>query len=357
MKKYKIWTFIFILLSFLAIFFVAIFNYIVDPHYQFRMAKIYGVYWADNGRMKGSGIVKNYKHNSLIVGSSMSKDFLYSDLERIFVNPLKMTFSGSRPHELNILINRSFKYNNLKNIMLDLHIDSLCSNKNEVIFDELQRDLYFDKNIYRYIFNVDVARSGFLNLYKNCKKNSSTLHCNIETAFFRLPKDDFCPTNSPACIIKYSLKRVLKYENIVENFTFNYLPIVEAHPETKFIFFYPPYAITEFKNWQEEGLIEQIEKIKLTIAEYTKKYKNVEIYDFSDAYSIVSNLNLHTDSMHYHPKVNSWMLWRIKEKDKRFLVNLDNYEKRLSEFRNFVKNFNLEKDLIDLKIDEFDPQS
>ena len=193
MKKYKIWTFIFILLSFLAIFFVAIFNYIVDPHYQFRMAKIYGVYWADNERMKGSGIVKNYKHSSLITGSSISRDFLFSDLSTIFFEPLKMTFVGSKPHELNILINRSFKYNNLKNVMLDLHIYSLCSDKNEVAFDELQRDLYYDKNIYRYIFNIDVTRSGFLNLYKNCKKIVAHYTAILKLLFLDCQKMTFVP--------------------------------------------------------------------------------------------------------------------------------------------------------------------
>ncbi|OPA72654.1 hypothetical protein BB381_05530 [Campylobacter pinnipediorum subsp. caledonicus] len=75
--KWLKWFFVSCLFS---IIFVAVVNYTVDPFQQFRIADK-GRIKFENSRYLSSGLTKNYKLNSVVVGTSMTENFLINEVE------------------------------------------------------------------------------------------------------------------------------------------------------------------------------------------------------------------------------------------------------------------------------------
>ena len=81
--------------------------YIVDPFFQFRVKDNSYIL---NGWFVGSGLIKNYEYDTLILGSSMAQNF-DMDLfrEKLNVNPLHVCLGKINSIEVNELIQLAYE--------------------------------------------------------------------------------------------------------------------------------------------------------------------------------------------------------------------------------------------------------
>lgn len=87
--------------------------------------------------------------------------------------------------------------------------------------------------------------------------------------------------------------------------------LIEAHPQTQFYFYLPPYSIlwwdTISRAGETDAYLHCEEEAMRTLA----SYDNVHVYDFQNADEIVSDLDYYMDSVHFSPQVNeqicSWL--------------------------------------------------
>ena len=86
-------------------------------------------------------------------------------------------------------------------------------------------------------------------------------------------------------------------------------PIVAAYPQTTFYLFIPPYSSAEFFRLGENapGVLEALEPFAVALMELAVRHKNVRLYDFRTQWSIVTDLDLFKDGLHYSPEVNDLM--------------------------------------------------
>lgn len=91
------------------------------------------------------------------------------------------------------------------------------------------------------------------------------------------------------------------------NVEHNFLPFVEQHPDTQFIFFFPPYSAAHWYQFYTQGQMEYHLQQKKALAEALLPYGNVEIYDFQARTEWICDLNQYIDAKHYGPDINDAM--------------------------------------------------
>jgi hypothetical protein len=67
-------------------------NYIVDPFQQYRVKTFYPIAFT-NQRYQNAGLSKNFEYDSLILGTSMTENFILDEVE-------KKALEGFEPHEI-----------------------------------------------------------------------------------------------------------------------------------------------------------------------------------------------------------------------------------------------------------------
>jgi len=96
-------------------------------------------------------------------------------------------------------------------------------------------------------------------------------------------------------------------------FTSLVVPLIESHPDVRFVFFVPPIFITEF--WRQAyggNLVSQP-----FIMQELLKHSNVELFDFQQASAVTHDPALYRDLIHTHGVVSGKMAdWMLDGKDR-----------------------------------------
>ena len=351
MKKRWISKFFFMTISFLLI--VAGINFFIDPYQQYRQATFYKPYFAD-GLYMNPGLAKNYDYNSVIIGSSMTQNFVISNVEEIlkFTKPVKLCILGASTHELRLTLDVVFKHKEVESILYGLDSYSMRGKSTRLV-EAFPAYLYDEKymNDYKYLLNIDILKKDALFLlYQKTEKDKPRLNFNTMYQWQHFYMNDFGRDkilkmwNTKKSNLNNShQKSDYDIETLEKNFNYNLLPIFKDHPNTTFYIFYPPYTMYAYKGMLEKGWFEQMLLMKLRIFQSLRKYPNVKIFDFQIAKEITHNLDNYRDFTHYHQKINKWMLEQIR--DNNYLVTKDNINEYVKDLKEQVKNYDVNKTL------------
>lgn len=332
MKKYSSLVFLF---STLIIVLVGIFNFLIDPFLQYRKPILYKPYYKGDERYLNPGLAKNYEYDSVVVGSSMTENFLISDVQKIMPNPIKLTISGASAHEIYLTLNTVFEANpNTENVLIGLDMYSVSGEVRRLRHGEGSIPFYlYDRNYfndYYYLLSFDTTIKSFKSLVRQHLKNSDVCF-NYENMYQwqHLFENDFGRINvlKQACEQKsdFTFDDSYHFEKMKKSFDFNILSIIKNHPNTHFIIFYPPYSIIAYKNWENKQMLNDILKFKVYAFQELQKLQNAKVYDFQVASEITHNLDNYKDDSHYHQKINTWMIEKIAQNE--FRVNENNIKK------------------------------
>ena len=347
----KRWVKLWFVFGFIFIFLIGLFNYIVDPLQLYRKATFYKPY-SYSERYMVWGLIKNYDYNSILVGSSMTENFTYNDInENLKLNILRIPFSGLSAYEANLLIQKALESNtNLSTILYGLDLFSFRGEKTRLRFGENSLPTYLINDTivddYKYLLNIDTLKYNikiFLSNFLGWKKD------NID--FNRMWNwNNKYKFNKELCIKSYkeSLKTnekkdEYKIEKLKESFNYNILPHLK-NEKIKFIIFFPPYSILAWKSWEQKKYLKDLLNFKEYILKELVKYKNIKIYDFQIAKEITHNLDNYKDLTHYSEDINKWMIQQIK--NNKYLVTKDNIDQYLKMLNKQIKNYNLKQVLL-----------
>lgn len=348
----KKWLRIFLLFSFLGIGLVGLVNYIVDPFQQYRKSTFYKIFFGGNQRFKNPGFAKNYDYNSIIIGSSMTANFLISKSSEILKNPIKFTIDGAAAHEIFLTLHTAFGTDKkIQTVLIGFDIYALSGKIDRLQNGDNSLPLYlYDLNIfndYLYLLSFDTLVASAKAILRPIVKKDDILY-NYENMYQwqHLEKNSFGKEKvlkqlKEEKVNKYATSKGYSFENLKNSFDYNFLSIVKKHPEINFIFFYPPYSILAFKQWQDNGTLEDILKFKLYAFSELSKFQNIKLYDFQTANQITTNLDNYRDFTHYHQNINSYIIDEIKNNN--YLVNEKNVNEFNTNLRLHISNYILEK--------------
>lgn len=277
----------------------------VDPFFQYHKPLSWFPYLVDNQVNQNPGLAKHMDYEGVLLGSSMTASFNTDWFEEVLgIKTQKLSYNGSYPKDLANIMELVFaaKGDGVKAVFIAVDQGTFSGGVDETKFPVT--DYLYDENKLndvQYIFNKDVIlnyilrpladpkdKSDWAELYKPWwtdeyynKTNVLMYYEPAETGTQKLPEDYFV-------------------EAVEKNLEKNICPYIEAHPETEFYLFYPPYSILFWNDVTREKELDAVIGRLSYMTERFLAYENVHVFNFMGEEQIVCNLNNYADYIHYH---------------------------------------------------------
>ncbi len=127
---------------------------------------------------------------------------------------------------------------------------------------------------------------------------------------------------------------------IEANLNANIIPYIEAHPDTMYTVFYPPYSILYWYDAYRQGQIDKIADKYDYMTRRLLEYDNVEVYFFQNDTDVVCNFDNYADHTHYSPEVCHYMVDCMSQGKRK--VTIDNLDEELKALKDMAYNYDYE---------------
>lgn len=309
------------------------FNLIIDPLYHYHTPVSGTMPYLFNQVYQMPGVALHFQYDCAIVGTSMTENFRASWFEEEGLHAVKLSYSGARSLDIRSVLDKVYESGNeVKYIFMDINDYQLTDDAGRRYVEQpayLYRNVWWDDTAYLWnndVFWMSVGR--VLEKWTNSQPNPDDAYTWEEPELFS------------AEIVKESCREHVEelrkkpqegydwqeeYVNCENNLN-NIIPVIEAHPETEFIIFYPPYSIL---YWEEQVLSGRAEGI-LAIYEFSMsrllEYENVRVFAFQDEEEIITNLDNYRDVCHHTPQVNRYIFDSVMNGNKEITPeSIDSY--------------------------------
>lgn len=312
--------------------------YIVDPYFQFRVR--------DNSYILcesfvGSGLIKNYDYDTLLLGSSMTQNF-NMDLfrEKLDAKPLHVGIGSIKLSEINELINLAYGTGKADRFYICVDLPSFTGD-----FDENRIPSYLLKN-------DPLSKLRYLLSYEPWFSYIPVDICFLvlDKAGISLPSK-FESVKSIDKLGNWTFDYSFGEEIVLQNYKNEEFAVSEVEVEglynrmTQCIdrylaafdfskgehkFFFPPYSSLFWCDAQDSGYFDYYLQAKKYFVERASEY-GAEVYDFQCA-EFTMALDNYKDTTHYSPEINDWMVDCFANNS--YVVtgeNMDEFQKSLKE--------------------------
>lgn len=286
---------------------------VIDPFFQYHKPLTDFPYVVDDQVDMNPGLAKNMDYDSVILGSSMVVNFNTAYVSNTLgLNTIKLPYNGAYPKDQSNIMKFIFdaKGTGVKRVFLGIDELNYSGGVDETKFPIT--DYLYDNNKLndvKYVLNKDVLLDYCIRPIFDSKDKTSwdmiypfwwqDEHYSKALVLMYYEEDPVSDT-SPAAVV-YT-------EAIGKNLDANIIPYIEAHPETTFTIFFPPYSILYWNNVCNRNELDKVIEKYRYITERLSVYENVEIFYFQNSEEIICNLNNYADYTHYHPKICEYMV-------------------------------------------------
>ncbi len=282
----------------------------VDPFFQYHKPLAWFPYLVDNQVNQNPGLAKHMDYDGILIGSSMTASFNTNWFEELMgMKTQKLSYNGSYPKDLSNIMQLVFdaKGDQVKAVYMAVDQSTFSADPEETKFPVT--DYLYDDNVFNdvpYLLNKDVLLDYILRPLADRKDAS-------DWAELYKPwwTDEYY--NKANVLMYYEAAEEKQEEEalaadyfkdaVEENLQKNILPYIEAHPETEFYIFYPPYSILFWNDVTREKELEAVIGRLEYMTERLLNYENVHVFNFLGKEDIICNLNNYADYMHYHKNV------------------------------------------------------
>ena len=282
----------------------------VDPFFQYHKPLAWFPYLVDNQVNQNPGLAKHMDYDGILIGSSMTASFNTDWFEELMgMKTQKLSYNGSYPKDLSNIMQLVFdaKGDQVKAVYMAVDQSTFSADPEETKFPVT--DYLYDDNLFNdvpYLLNKDVLldyilrpladrkdASDWAELYKPWWTDEYYNKANV-LMYYEAAEEK---QEAEALAADYFK------DAVEENLQKNILPYIEAHPETEFYIFYPPYSILFWNDVTREKELEAVIGRLEYMTERLLNYENVHVFNFLGKEEIICNLNNYADYMHYHKNV------------------------------------------------------
>lgn len=317
----------------------------IDPFFQYHAPLSFFPYKVDNQLAQNPGMARHMEYDSVLLGSSMTASFDTDWFEQeLGLNTVKLSYNGAYPKdEANIMeIIFDARKDSVSTVFMAIDQAAFSADTQETKFP-IPEYLY-DKNPFnnvQYLFNKDVLlnyifkpladpteRTQWNQLYKPWWTDEYYTKANVLMYYEPEPEAEK-PMPADSFL-----------EGVKANLDANICPFIEAHPETEFVLWYPPYSIL---YWNDVMRAQRLDAVMEELSCMTQKllaYDNVRVFCFQDQREIVCNLNNYADYTHYHADVCRYIVQCFA--DGSCELTEDNYEEVLGGLAKLAETYDYE---------------
>ena len=317
----------------------------VDPFFQYHKPLEWFPYLVDNQVNQNPGLAKHMDYDGILIGSSMTASFNTDWFEELMgMKTQKLSYNGSYPKDLSNIMQLVFdaKGDQVKAVYMAVDQSTFSADPEETKFPVT--DYLYDDNVFNdvpYLLNKDVLLDYILRPLADRKDAS-------DWAELYKPwwTDEYY--NKANVLMYYEAAEEKQEEEalaadyfkdaVEENLQKNILPYIEAHPETEFYIFYPPYSILFWNDVTREKELEAVIGRLEYMTERLLNYENVHVFNFLGKEDIICNLNNYADYMHYHKNVCRYITECFATGENE--LHPENYGQAFDEIRTLAMSYN-----------------
>lgn len=309
---------------------VMLFNYFIDPFQQFRINK----YGRGQQRKVNPGIARNYRFDAIIVGTSTSQNIHKKDIKINFSNiknAANLSMSGSTQAEQEQLLRLALKYNDIKLIIYGMDMFSYTWNPG-TFRSRIPDYLYSENKILKlkYLISAETTNkslSALRRVLKGTQDETWIDNYNYHPSIEEYRRENvYKSAPSDAKNIKNTMYNL---EIMKVNFD-NFIKFVEENPNIEYKIYFVPYTMLWWYYADKYGYLDNILKFKEHVVKNLEKYDNIEIYEYQNDESIVSD-DTFKDLLHISPIKSKEIVEKIVKKIGK--VNLENEKKEIEKFK------------------------
>lgn len=322
-------------------------NFAIDPLFQYHKPWFGLNANVIDERYQNAGIAKNFEFENVIIGNSMSENFLVSDVENLFDGKtVKLTASGSHvldwTYLLSILEDREKRP---QNILFNLDTGLFDASSKETKH-EMPMFLYDNNylNDVEYLFNFTLMRKYS---YGTLKANMNDAIPDYNTIFVwgyekQIGKD--------VVLAGFEAEKENNVAYDISNrfYTDDNLKLLgkyfEEMPETQFVFFCSPFSVLYWKEKFDSDMLGEYKTQFEKTFEFMSQYDNVTVYFWTDKemLDVISDLDNYKDSTHYGMHINKEIIRRMDNNIGELPKDENQWKPLLDEYFDYLDNFDYE---------------
>ena len=322
----KKWFFSILTLVITTLVLIAGLVFFVDPFFHYRAPNPKLFYKLYDQRSQNDGITRRFDYDAIITGTSMAENFSASQFdEGLGVKSIKVPYSGATYKEINDNLEVAFKSgHHPKYVLRPLDYSLLVRDKDELRDDMgeypywLTNDILWDD--VKYLLNKDVVvryalpavigyfqgkNPGYTSFDEYSYTDGNNIYGKDRVLLgrkkFKEPDELFLfPSDEDM-------------EMLEENIEQNVVALARQHPETTFLYFFPPYSMAYWGELYEQGKLDDMRAFKAKAIEQMLECDNIHIYSFTTHTEITADLDRYRDQAHYDYGVNCMVMDTIIE--------------------------------------------
>ncbi len=257
-----------------------------------------------------AGIAKNYPYDSVVIGSSMTENFRPTQLNALLGGQfVKLCVNAGSSFNHKQMMDMAFATHDVRRVLYGVDVEALT------YFYKTPKcempDYLYDNNLFNdvaYWFNKSVLVTYIPKCLATLGQSDPD---QIDTMY---SWGDLYPYGKEAALAGIAFGTGEAEQANAEaglsqqtklNLLYNFLPFVEEHPDTQFMFFFPPYSAAHWYQFYTQGQMEYHLQQKKALAEALLPYANVTVYDFQARTEWICDLNQYIDAKHYGPDINA----------------------------------------------------
>lgn len=346
----KRWFFTWLTVVLVLLLLLAGWTFAIDPYFHYHAPWTehfsYSLY---NQRSQNDGIARHLDFDSIITGTSMTENFKTSEMDRLFgTHAAKLPFSGASYKEINQALEQAFAHHpNLKLVIRCLDRTRFLDKADAMRTDLGTFPTYlYDSNPLNdgpYLWNRDLFFSRLVPMTLQRGEENQTPGLEKWDSYSRWQNAYTFGRHSVlnAPLVNHPLppeKPLTEQEkqNIRENIEANVLQLAQAHPDTQFLLFFPPYSAAWWLEQRDQGLLEQTLEAESYILSLLLTQPNIQVFAFDTRTDLTTDLNHYKDTTHYAEWINSLILHWMKQGTSR--LTAASAEEHINKLRSFYQN-------------------
>lgn len=281
------------------------------------------------------GSLKTFDYDSVIAGSSVAENNYNDWFNQGFdCNVIKAIRSYGATADLCYLLDIAFEHQELKYVFYNLDPSALVADaETTYALTGCPMYLYDDNyvNDIEYWLNKGVLMEKIPYLISKSVMGDYDENDSYNWAQWK----EFNSDMALGLYIRKPSISEMKQENYYEDLLHQNLNLltsrIEAHPETVFYVFIPPYSMLWWDNIYREGDTEgYLYNIEYAM-ETLLAYDNVKLYYFQNDREVITNLENYMDILHFSPEINHYICDSMINGEHQ--IDKSNYKETISDMR------------------------
>lgn len=318
----------------------ALFTFVVDPYVYYHRPWVKPLYTKSYAMVPG--LLRHEAYDTVLFGSSISQNFLLSDLDKLYNGTsIKATSPGLPAEALGQYITLALQKDSFRHAIVA--IDLMAFAKDPKTSPRLQYDYLYQGSLFpvKYLLSNDSLTASFKLLRGNFKQlfseetvedmdrdfmfgwHKKSSKARLEAGIREAKRLELSPPAVPS-----------QAEEYMETHLFAH---IKNNPEITFDLFLPPYHIYFWCTLQSVEKAEGYLKLREYFVARAQDFPNVKLHDFQAEEKIVCNMEIFRDGAHYNKETNALMAQEMKKGS--YLIDREAGERNTAKLRALIARY------------------